>query len=422
MNRDKILTVVRENESLKIKVDRLQKSAERLQSRYNDAESDLTSFRRKHDFLKDQFREIVRNCFPREYIEKNMRSFNEVQLYEYIIERVGTLEKEKFYSEKEKEKVEGTLKETMDELERLQNAGPLGGGDYTSESDSEGAEDTEEKDPNVVVTPKSGGIVAIPKPVKGEENPVAGVMSLIDEKEWAVIKIIGEGETLFTKIVDAMGVANSTVSVMLNELVEKGIINFEKIQKGGKGRPAHHYFLTSLGTKAFEMKFEDKPETTILEKMSTHGSPHHGGLMVEVGTFLEENGCDVQYDGPDTTYKLKSGKSIIFDIKAYDKESKELMLVETERAKCGDKHLQEKFDKCYEFTKLGISKTIHVVAPDKEALHNIQQQLFRWVRNNQETLVMLQKNNVDKAVVIFKTATLEDFKKGKLQIFYYGMK
>lgn len=419
MNKEKILHIIKENESLKIKVDRLQKSAERLQSRYNDAENDLNTFQRKHDFLKDQFREIVRNCFPREYIEKNMRSFTEIQLYEYIVDRVGSLEKENFYSIQEKEKFEKTLKETMDELERLQNAGPLGGG-YSGESEHD--EESEEGSEDVLVTPKSGGIVAIPKQVDGAENPLAGVMSLIDEKEWVIIKTIGEGETLFSKIVDSVGVANSTVSVMLNELVDKGVINFEKIQKGGKGRPAHHYFLTSLGTKAFEMKFENKPETTMLEQMSTHGSPHHGGLMVEVGTFLEESGCDVEYDGPDTTYALKNGKKIIFDIKAYDKESKELLLIETERAKCGDKHLQEKFDKCYEFTKLGISKTVHIVAPDKDALHNIQQQLFRWVRNNQETLIMLQKNNVDKAVVIFKTATLEDFKKGKLQIFYYGMK
>lgn len=418
MNKEKLIGIIRENESMKIKIDRLQKSSERLQSRYNDTESDLSNYKRKHDFLRDQFREIVRNCFPREFINEEMGAKSEMQLYDFIVQKITSLEEDKFYSKQEKSKVEQQLNNALEELERLQNAGPLMG----AGGSEEGNEDYYDGNEGEVKIPKATGITAVPKPVEGEENPLAGVMSLIDEKEWTALKIIGDGETLFTKIVDAMGLANSTVSTTLNDLVEKGLVNFEKIQKGGKGRPAHHYFLTSLGTNAYELKYNEKPETTMLEQMSTHGSPHHGGLMVEVGTFLQESGCTVEYDGPDTTYKLKSGRSIIFDIKAFDRESKELMLVETERARCGDQHLEEKFDKCYEFAQMGISKTIYIVAPEKESLHRIQQQLFKWVKNNRNTLVMLPANNVDKAVVIFKTSTLEDFKKGKLQIFYYGLK
>lgn len=420
MNKEKILNVLKENESLKIRVDRLQKSSERLEKRYNDAESDLNNYKRKHDFLKDQFKELARNCFPREFIDLKLGDKSEMELYEFIVKKVTQLEKDNFYSDKEKASIQEQLESTLSELERLQNAGPLvgTGGSVGTKVIGEDGEEVEGE----FQVPQGTGLTAQPIPVEAEDNPLAGVMSLIDEKEWPIIKIIGEGETQFAKVVDAVGLANSTVSTMLNELVEKGVINFEKIQKGGKGRPAHHYFLTSLGTKAFELKYKEAPETTLLEKMSTHGSPHHGGLMVEVGTFLQESGCDVEYDGPDTTYRLKSGRDIIFDIKAFDKESKELMLVETERARCGDQHLLEKFDKCYEFAQMGISKTIYIVAPEKESLHRIQQQLFKWVKNNRGTLVMLSQNNQDKAVVIFKTASLEDFKKGKLQIFYYGLK
>lgn len=421
MNRQQILHIVKENESLKMKVQRLQQSTERLQSRYNDAESDINSFKRKYDFLRDQFREIVRNCFPREYIENKMRDFSEIQLYEYIVSRVTELEKDNFYNAQENDKLKQTLKETIDEMERLQNAGPMMGSYNPDDEDYEGNGDGDNNEEgNVVVSPKASGLASMPVDVSSSENPVAGVMSLIEDREWPFIKVIGDGETQFAKISEALGTANATVSTTLSELTDKGLINFEKIAKGGKGRPAHHYFLTSLGTKAYEMKYGNKPETTMLEKLSTHGSPAHGGLMLEVGTFLEESGCEVIYDGPETTYRLKDGRDIIFDIKAYDPESKELLLVETERAKSG--HLQEKYDKCYEFTKLGISKTVHIVAPDKQALHSIQQELFRWVRKNADKLIMLQKNNIDKAIVIFKTATLEDFKKGKLQTFYYGMK
>lgn len=419
MNKEKIINILKDNEALRIRVDRLHKSNERLQSRYNDTESDLNNYKRKHDFLKDQFKELARNCFPREFIDLKLGEKSEIEIYEFIVKKVTELEKENFYSDKEKQNIQEQLDSTLAELERLQNAGPLIGMGAGAAGLAAGSEDGEEGEMTI---PQGVGLTAQPVPVSAEENPLAGVMSLIDEKEWPILKILGEGETLFTKIVDAMGLANSTVSTMLNELVDKNVINFEKIQKGGKGRPAHHYFLTNLGKSAYELKYKDTPETTMLEKMSTHGSPHHGGLMVEVGSFLEQNGCEVEYDGPATTFKLKSGKSIIFDIKAFDKETKEYMFIETERAKCGDQHLTEKFEKCYEFAQMGMSKTIYIVAPEKESLHRIQQQIFKWVKNNRGTLVMLNQNNQDKAVIIFKTATLEDFKKGKLQIFYYGLK
>lgn len=412
MNKDKLINVLRENESYKIKVDRLNKSLERLQSRYNDTESDLSAYKKKNDFLKEQFREIVRNCFPREYIEGDMGKRSDMELYEYIVEKVNSLEQDNFYTKREKEKLADELNTTMVELERLQNAGPMLA--PSSSDDSIGESDG--------LVSSVGNMTATPVPVSVDENPLAGVLSLLEEKDWPYIQSVGKGTTLFSDIVSEVGTSNAVASPILSALVEKGLINFTKIQKGGKGRPAHHYFLTSLGTKAYELKFEESAETTILEKMSTHGSPHHGGLMVEVGSYLEENGCVVTYDGPDTTFRLRSGRDIIFDIKAFDRETKETLLIETERARCGEQHLQEKFDKCLEFMEKGITKSIHIVAPDKESLHTIQQNLFKWVKQQRNTLMILSGNNIDKAIIVFKTATLEDFKKGKLQIFYYGKK
>ena len=67
--------------------------------------------------------------------------------------------------------------------------------------------------------------------------------------------------------------------------------------KGGKGRPAYHYFITPLGVEIYKKRYNSTPETTKLEELSTHGSPSHGGLMVETGKFFEDTKCEVEYDG-----------------------------------------------------------------------------------------------------------------------------
>ena len=252
-------------------------------------------------------------------------------------------------------------------------------------------------------------------------NPVLGMVSSLSEREWLLLEIVGKGETLFSDIVSQSKLANSVVSDIFSSLQEKGLTSFERVAKGGKGRPAHHYFLTPLGAKVFEVKYKTIPVTTMLEKLSTHGSIVHGGLMLEVGEFLEENGCDVFYDGRDTSFKLRDGREIRFDIKAIDRETKEIHVFETERSKCGDQHLKEKIQKCWEFSKLRVTKTVNIVASDKTALHQIQQQIFRWVREN-DTIQMLQTPQKDRAQIIFRIASVEDFKNGKLQEFYYGVK
>ena len=401
---------MKENESLRLKIQRLEQSSERLQTRYYDTENQLNNFKRKFDFLKEQFKEVARNCFPREYIEKRIGNANEKEVYEFIIMKVKELENGVFETSEENAKLLLDLKETMEELKRFKNAGPIvqhGEIEQDFESDKTIGDNSISLDR--------------PQKIDSGKNPVYGVMSILDEREWSIIEAIAKEKTLFTDIVTVTKINNSTANELLNSLQEKGVVNFEKIMKGGKGRPAHHYFLTSLGVEIYKLKYKEEPSTSILEKLSTHGSPAHGGLMMEAGKFLEDNGCHVDYDGPETSFKLKNGKEVRFDIKAYDKESKEVLIVETERGKCGEAHLHDKFDKCLAFTRLLITKTVHIVAPDKDALHQIQQQLFRWVRKT-NNIQMLQKNSKDKASVIFKTATLEDFKKGKLQEFYYGYK
>jgi len=412
LNKQQIMYILRENESLRMKVQRLEQSAERLQTRYYDAENQLNNFKRKYDFLKSQFKEVARQCFPREYISNKIGQASEKEVYDFLIEKIKELENGVFETTEQNAKLMFELKETMEELQRFKNAGPL-----IQQTNVDVFEDGESE-------PVIGqNTISLERPEKIDKNahPVYGIMSLLNDKEWEIIDAIAKENTLFSDIVTVTKINNSTTSELLNDLQEKGIINFEKIQKGGKGRPAHHYFLTSLGVEIYKLKFKEQPSTTMLEQLSTHGSPAHGGLMVEIGQFLEENGCHVDYDGPETTFKLKNGQEIRFDIKAYDKETKEVLVIEAERGKCGEAHLHDKFDKCLAFTKLLITKTIHIVAPNKESLHEIQQQLFRWVRKT-NNIQMLQKNNKDKAAIIFKTATIDDFKKGKLQEFYYGYK
>lgn len=427
LTKEQILYVLKENESLQLKIKRLEQSADRLQTRFYDSENELNNYKRKYDFLKGQFKEVARQCFPRDFIENNVGGGNEKEVFEFLLESIRSQEQNAFNNSQEAKRLLAELNEISEEIERLRNAGPIYS--YEPNTNIETPDTNQETEHN---TPKktkdetkeigkNGLIIDKPKEIPNESNPVLGVLSLITDKDWPIIECIGSGKTLFSDIATIVKTGNAIVSNLLDELIAKGILTFEKVVKGGKGRPAHHYFLTPLGQKIYEMKFENKPITTMLEKLSTHGSPSHGGLMLEVGTFLQENNCEVYYDGPETSFKLrKSGREIRFDIKAIDKETKDILLFETERGKCGSVHLQEKIDKCFEFTDLIITKVIHIIAPDKTSLHNIQQELFRYVRKNE--ILMLQGNNKDKAIIIFKTATLDEFKNGKFQEFYYGQR
>jgi len=413
MNKEQILYLLRENESLKLKMDRLEQSTERLQSRYYDAENQLTNFKNKYDFLKGQFKEVARQCFPRDYIELKLGTASEKDVYDFLVSKIRDLEVGFFSTSQENIKKLEEIAELKDEMERYRSIGKPSSEGVSPQGTSE------EK-----VTPELGQNAASamkPQPMDNLLNPVLGMVSSLSEREWLLLEIVGKGETLFSDIVSQSKLANSVVSDIFSSLQEKGLTSFERVAKGGKGRPAHHYFLTPLGAKVFEVKYKTIPVTTMLEKLSTHGSIVHGGLMLEVGEFLEENGCDVFYDGRDTSFKLRDGREIRFDIKAIDRETKEIHVFETERSKCGDQHLKEKIQKCWEFSKLRVTKTVNIVASDKTALHQIQQQIFRWVREN-DTIQMLQTPQKDRAQIIFRIASVEDFKNGKLQEFYYGVK
>lgn len=397
MNQQKLIAVLKEKESIEIRAERLAKSLDRLQSRYNDTERDLTMSKNKYSFLQDQFREVAKNCFPREYISEDLGAKTEGELYEYIVKKVSDIQQELFYTGLVKEEYEEKLELLEGEVEKLKSVGPIA---QSGEEDSPAAE---------------------PEEFEEGESFFDAIQEELTDSDYQYVGVVGGGVNLFSEIVKETGDSNGKGSRVLKELVEKGILSFEKIQKGGKGRPSHNYFLTNIGVEVYQNRYGQEPEVTILEKMSTHGSAHHGGLIVEVGEFLKENGCDVYYDGPDTTYPLKSGRNIIFDIKAFDKETKELLVVETERARCGESHLFEKYDKCLEFVDKGLTKTIHIVSPDRDSLHKIQQSLFKWVKKQDRKFVVLNQDNKERAIIVFKTATLEEFKKGEFQMFHYGL-
>ena len=405
MNKEQLVYVLKENESLKIKLQRINQSTERLQTRYYDTETQLNNVKRKYDFLYSQFKEIGRQCFPRDYIEKEMSSASEKELFDFLVTKIREIETGVYDLEVEKKKSLDELKEKDAELERLKKA-PL---QFSSSSEQN-------------IENPSESFVERPKDIPYEENPTLAVLSAMEENEWNVLEIIGTGKTLFTDIALKLGISNSNTKDVLESLRAKSLINSEKVMKGGKGRPALHYFLTPLGVDIYKKRYEGDPETTKLEELSTHGSPAHGGLMVETGKFYENNGCTVYYDGPETTYKLNNGKEIRFDLKVIDKNQKEPILVETERGKCGEQHLSDKFSKCLEFTKLLHTKTIHIIAPNKETLGYLQQQLFKWVRKQENIQMLGAKDLKSNAAIIFRTATIETLKAGQFQEFYYGYK
>lgn len=409
MNKEQLVYVLKENESLKIKLQRINQSTERLQTRYYDTETQLTNVKRKYDFLYSQFKEIGRQCFPRDYIEKEMSSASEKELFDFLITKIREIEAGVYDLEVENKKSLDEIKEKDAELERLKKA-PMQFQSTPQTIDENGVE------------VQGDNIIDRPKNIPYEENPTLAVLSNMEENEWNVLEIIGTGKTLFTDIALKLGVSNTATKDVLESLKSKSLINSEKVMKGGKGRPALHYFLTPLGVDIYKKRYENDPETTKLEELSTHGSPAHGGLMVETGKFYEDNGCTVYYDGPETTYKLNNGKEIRFDLKVIDPNQKEPILVETERGKCGEQHLSDKFSKCLEFTKLMYTKSVQIIAPNKETLGYLQQQLFKWVRKQDNIQMLGQKDLKSNAAIIFRTATLEDLKSGKFQEFYYGYK
>ena len=75
--------ILRENESLRLRIQRLEQSAERLQTRYYNAENQLNNFKSKFDFLKSQFKEVARQCFPREYINNKIGQASEKEVYDF---------------------------------------------------------------------------------------------------------------------------------------------------------------------------------------------------------------------------------------------------------------------------------------------------------------------------------------------------
>ena len=104
MNKEQLVYVLKENESLKIKLQRINQSTERLQTRYYDTETQLNNVKRKYDFLYSQFKEIGRQCFPRDYIEKEMSSASEKELFDFLVTKIREIETGVYDLEVEKKK------------------------------------------------------------------------------------------------------------------------------------------------------------------------------------------------------------------------------------------------------------------------------------------------------------------------------
>lgn len=415
MNRNTMIELYKENESLKMQIQRLNQMTNRMQNSFNDAEIDLQKMKNKASSLQKLFREIIRNCFPREYIADGLDTLTEDQSYEFIVKKLKQFEIDLFEEKRENKTLLTQLKETVEQLERFQNLG------MNAPSENVGAEEGQVS---------LHALVADPTPTDPTENAFLAIASQVEEREYPVIRVVGEGLEGFSEIAAKLGIGNTTVKSICEELTTKGILQFNKVNPGGKGRPKHNYYLTQVGKRIYEMKFEKAAVVTQQEKLSGHGSPNHGGLMFEVGRFLEESGCEIKYDGPDTSFILNSGSKIIFDIKATDKETGKIMFLETERAQCGEGHLRDKLVKCLQFAQEGhATKEIYFVAPDKKSLQVIQQNLFKWIASTNLTVVSNKASSEDeaamslaKAVIVFKMSTLDDFKAGKMQTFMYGNK
>ena len=203
MNKEQFVYILKENEALKLKLQRVEQSTERLQTRYYDTETQLNNFKRKYDFLYSQFKELARQCFPRDFIDKEIGSSSEKETYDFLLNKIRTMEQETFDLNKENEAKIEELKSLAEELDRYKNAGFQ----QTATSQTETGEN-----------PETTSFVQRPETISASEHPHLGLISNISEPEWKVLEIIGKGKTLFTDIATKLGSSNNATKDLLEEL------------------------------------------------------------------------------------------------------------------------------------------------------------------------------------------------------------
>jgi len=204
------------------------------------------------------------------------------------------------------------------------------------------------------------------------------VLPKIEERLWPVLQAIAGGKHLKQEIADATtGVPFTAVRDMLEELRRMGVLRAaDDVKSGGRGRPAQHFYLTAFGKKVCELRFGEQVERSEQERLSTHGSPEHGALILKVAETLQEMGYqDIEADNDKTTFPVDNGRVVRFDIVA--RKDGERMHVECERGTHTEEEMIDKINKI-----LQVTTEFWIICPDAVAKEKVKQQYFRWRRDD----------------------------------------
>jgi len=92
-------------------------------------------------------------------------------------------------------------------------------------------------------------------------NDVKERMSDLSEKEWNVLKCIGESLAYNNSTLQRVtGYSNDELKQITGKLVEKGFVRYAYAKKKGVGRKQKIYFLFPYGEEAYRQKFGEYPD------------------------------------------------------------------------------------------------------------------------------------------------------------------
>lgn len=424
ISRDDINALIHSNKSMQIKIKRFEDIIERQQVRFSDAEKDKNKLSSVIKNLKSEVYDLAQANFPHAFTQEKMqyKDFNEIVsfLYRKITEMAeGMLKaekKEKDYVKKDNES-ESSINQLKERLSILQKQ--IEEGKYIENEDFE--EDVVEEE-GLPISDDINPDDVLSEYKEGDSFLLNQFIRTMKNVDFKILETIGDGSTLFSEIAKVLSMSNNnTKRVLENNLLFKKIVKCKVFSSGGKGRPSKHYYLTELGEIIFKNKFNKDIQKTDKQKLSTHGSSHHGGLIADVGEILSNDGYSIEYEKP---FILLDSSRVIPDIYAYDERNNGTMIIECERVK-NPPTLKDKFNKYYQLflEKQGGTNIIHFITPDKTQLNTLHQEIFKWVKSNKFGLKMLSANEFSSAKIIFKTSTLEEFKcNQEPRAFYYGPK
>lgn len=76
-----------------------------------------------------------------------------------------------------------------------------------------------------------------------------------EEKDMLILEIIYNGENSLSGISEKLDIPVSSVSELLQNLCSQGLVDFNKISDGKRGRPKHVYYLTMFGEQFCQENF-----------------------------------------------------------------------------------------------------------------------------------------------------------------------